>query len=309
MAEEAPDLRWGVERRLEFIEFRLLWEGGVNRSDITDRFGVSVPQASKDLSLYQSVAPENMTYYRSEKRYFAAKEFRPRFMNPDAGRYLSQLRSVADGALDLGESWLSEPPPFEAVPMPQRHVDPDVLRATIDSVRQHRALEVRYQSLSNRRPEPTWRWISPHALAFDGNRWHVRAFCHIDHRFKDFLLPRILKTRHTADAQARPEDDAIWAEIVTVALKPHPGLTEDQRRVIVQDFGMKGERLDVKVRLALLYYLLRRLDLDDFQGEKRPAREQHVVLANRDEVRRALQRAQIGLPGSEPDTPLAASAG
>ncbi len=27
-------LKWGVERRLEFIEFRLYWEGGVNRSDI-----------------------------------------------------------------------------------------------------------------------------------------------------------------------------------------------------------------------------------------------------------------------------------
>ena len=33
-------LKWGVERRLEFIEFRLFWEGGVNRSDITDMFDV-----------------------------------------------------------------------------------------------------------------------------------------------------------------------------------------------------------------------------------------------------------------------------
>lgn len=31
MAESLPVLKWGVERRLEFIEFRLFWEGGVNQ--------------------------------------------------------------------------------------------------------------------------------------------------------------------------------------------------------------------------------------------------------------------------------------
>ena len=59
--ENTPDLRWGVEQRLEFIEFRLFWEGGVNRSDITRYFGVSVPQASKDLSQYQAIAPDNIS--------------------------------------------------------------------------------------------------------------------------------------------------------------------------------------------------------------------------------------------------------
>lgn len=50
-------MRWGVEKRLEFIEFRLFWEGGINRADIMEQFGVSVPQASKDLSLYEQKAP------------------------------------------------------------------------------------------------------------------------------------------------------------------------------------------------------------------------------------------------------------
>lgn len=30
VAMDKADLRWGVERRLEFIEFRLFWEGQVN---------------------------------------------------------------------------------------------------------------------------------------------------------------------------------------------------------------------------------------------------------------------------------------
>ena len=47
MDRNAVDLRWGVEQRLEFIEFQLFWEGGLNRVDITRYFGVSVPQASR----------------------------------------------------------------------------------------------------------------------------------------------------------------------------------------------------------------------------------------------------------------------
>ena len=102
MPEAAAALKWGVERRLEFIEFRLYWEGGVNRSDIIGAFDVSVPQASKDLTLYQERAPQNAVYDKSAKRYIASSEFQPCFLKPDAGQYLNQLRSVAERRLRLG---------------------------------------------------------------------------------------------------------------------------------------------------------------------------------------------------------------
>jgi predicted DNA-binding transcriptional regulator YafY len=305
MSQKVSDLRWGVERRLEFIEFCLFWEGGVNRSDLTGYFGVSVPQASKDLSQYQALAPENVAYNRSEKRYVATPDFRPRFLKPDADHYLSQLRSIANGVLSREETWLSKPPVFEAVPMLHRNVDTEMLRIVLHAIREQNALEIQYQSMSVNRPQPTWRWISPHAFAFDGYRWHVRAFCHIDRIFKDFLLSRFLKIRSTAEAERGPDHDCIWNESIIVILKPHPGLTDDQKRVIAQDFGMKDDRLEVRVRLALLHYLLKQLHLD-FQEEQRPAHEQHIVLDNRDEVRRALQRAQDGSSSVESDSPLSA---
>ena len=43
---DKSELRWGVAQRLEFIEFRLFWEGRVNRSDLMEQFGLSVNQAS-----------------------------------------------------------------------------------------------------------------------------------------------------------------------------------------------------------------------------------------------------------------------
>jgi len=290
MSDDAADIRWGVEQRLEFIEFRLFWEGGVNRSDITSYFGVSVPQASKDLSQYQALAPENIAYDKSRKRYLKTKGFSPRFLKPDSDQYLAQLQSIADRTLAPAEAWISEPPVTDVLRMPHRNVDSDILRVTLEAVRERKALEIRYQSLSEKRPGPTWRWISPHAFAFDGHRWHVRAFCHLDREFKDFLLPRFLKTRATADAEATAQDDTAWNEFTTVALKPHPQLNDDQKKIVAQDYGMKGDRLNVPVRLALVYYFLKRLNLD-FEEEKRLAREQHVVLANPDDVRAALNRA------------------
>src|SRR5665213_731921 len=77
-------MRWGVEQRLEFVDFRLFWEGWINRSHITDRFDVSVPQASKDLSLYEEKAPGNLVYDKSAKRYVASAGFQPKFIKPNA---------------------------------------------------------------------------------------------------------------------------------------------------------------------------------------------------------------------------------
>jgi predicted DNA-binding transcriptional regulator YafY len=290
MEKRTADIRWGVEQRLEFIEFKLFWEGGINRADIMKYFSVSVPQASKDLSQYQTLAPDNIKYDRSLKRYFKSDKFAPLFLKIDADRFLGQLRGLAAHEETLTDIWLSHPPELDMVRLPQRHVDAFLLHNAVEAVRERRAIEIKYQSLSERHPSPTWRWISPHAFAFDLNRWHLRAFCHLDRTFKDFLLPRIFKIRGVAPAEAPPDADAIWNETVTVTLKPNPKLNEDQRKAIAIDYGMRNDRLDQPVRLALLYYYVRRLNLS-VDDTPVPANEQHVVLSNKAEVKAALQRA------------------
>ncbi|WP_292532917.1 WYL domain-containing protein [Methylocystis sp.] len=283
---------WGVEQRLEFIEFRLFWEGGINRSDITTFFGVSVPQASKDLSQYQVLAPLNISYDKREKRYLKTERFAPLFLKPDSDRYLSTLRSIADKTLLASETWIAYPPAAGLVPLPHRHVDPEMLRLTLDAVRGRKSIEIRYQSLSEKHLGPTWRWISPHAFAFDLHRWHVRAFCHIDRTFKDFLLARFSGIRDSASAMIGPDRDSVWNEIFTVILRPHPKLNENQRRAIAQDYCMEKEKLAVPMRLALLYYFVRRLDLDPYdEMPNKSEKERHVVLDNKDEVKAALERA------------------
>lgn len=279
--DAAVALKWGVERRLEFIEFRLFWEGGVNRSDIIEMFDVSVPQASKDLTHYQERAPRNAVYDKSAKRYVASDQFQPCFLRPDPAQYLNQLRSVAEGILDRSHAWIGHFPPFDAAPTPVRSMSAETLRTVVAAIRSSEAIEVKYQSLS--RPEPRWRWIAPHSIGFDGFRWHVRAFCEIDHAFKDFVLSRIIETRGTRPSAAKQEDDADWRELVTLEIGPHPELSETQKKVVALDYGMRGGKAKITVRKALLYYALKRLGLDTDPAARRP-QDQQIVLLNANEL-------------------------
>ena len=280
MDSDRSELRWGVEQRLEFIEFRLFWEGHVNRSDLMAQFGVSVNQASTDLNRYIGFAPENMVYDKSARTYVRGSDFQPQFLEPDASRYLTQLRSVADGILDREDSWIADLPTFASAPTPVRGVNPVTLRSVVGAIRRSEEIELKYQSLS--RPAPRWRWIAPHAIAFDGFRWHSRAFCLTDECFKDFLLSRVLEIRAVRESQVTATDDEDWNSEVTLEIVPHPALSETQAKVIALDYGMRGGKAKIKVRRALLYYALRRLGLDTDPAARRP-QDQQIVLLNSSE--------------------------
>jgi hypothetical protein len=63
-------MNYAIEQRMRFIDFLLAHYGTINRSALTDFFGISVPQASKDFKDYLTIAPDNMRYSTSKKVYF-----------------------------------------------------------------------------------------------------------------------------------------------------------------------------------------------------------------------------------------------
>jgi len=291
MDQSSPELRWGVERRLEFIEFRLFWDGAINRADLTEFFGVSVPQASKDLSQYQELAPGNMEYDKSQKRYFAGPKFKPRFLNPDPDVYLAQLRSLTDGVINRAECWIAVPPEADIALTPRRAIDVPVLRSILQCVHENRSIEIFYQSMNNARPDPVWRRITPHAFGYDGFRWHVRAFCHLEDKFKDFLLPRTLSARTPGEAGAAAEADWLWQNYFDIEIGPHPALTESQKRVVAKDYGLSDGKGTLSVRYAMLFYVLKRLGLLG-DAEKEDPRRQHIVAINKYDVQTALNKTE-----------------
>ena len=283
-------LRWGVERRLEFIDFRLFWDGRINRGDLTEQFGISIPQASADLARYRDMAPQNMSYDPSLKCYLASQAFRPVFEVEDAGRYLARLNSLASGTIAREEAWIAETPDFRIVPTPGRSVDSRSLKAVLRGIRDHLALCIRYQSMS--RPEPHWRWITPHALGFDGFRWHVRALCHNDETFKDFVFARIYEIGESRPHAMDSGADEGWFDSVTVIISPHPGLSESQVKAVKLDYGMPDGVRAITVSSAFLYYFLKHMGLFEDPQQKRP-QDQQIVLVNREEVMSAMKRGWL----------------
>ncbi len=284
---ESTGMRWSVEQRLEFIDFRLFWDGQVNRSDLVDTFGISVAQASLDLSRYQQLGAENLRYEKSLKTYVVAEHFQPVVRELTARHYLSQLRSVADGVVDASETWLGSVPPYAVVPLVRRRLDSDKLSAVLRAIRQSLAMHVEYQSFSQ--PGPALRWLTPHALGFDGFRWHVRAWCHEHQDFRDFVLARFLSISGSKPNQVDPSGDLAWQTEITLRIAPHPGMSEGQRRAIELDFGMRNGFVEVATKVCLSYYLERQLGLD-LDSKRFSAKRQQIVLLNRAEVDAARER-------------------
>lgn len=280
--------RWGQERRLEFIDFRLRWDGTVNRGELVQFFNISKQQASADLALYDQRAPMNMEYDKSLKRYKASRAFRPTYADYNAQSYLNELAALSAGILPHSASFIDWAPPHDAVRYPARPVATDKLLPILWAIRNRQEVQVTYQSL--RRPKPSARWIAPHALGFDGHRWHARAWCSEKEEFGDFVLSRIQDLRFVRDATISPETDTAWHNFIEVIVKPRDGLTDGQRSAIEDDFGMVKGQLRLNCREALAFYLVRQLQLERVPDQ--PPSAQPLELANRDELSAIISAAQ-----------------
>lgn len=277
---EPKGLSWGLESRLQFIDFRLRWERRINRMDLTEHFGISVPQASLDIAKYTELAPNNLTYDRSSKTYTAAPSFRPLYQRSSAQRYLAELLATKMGVVESTASFIGSAPETDWAPSPWRTIDEQTVELLVRAIRQQEAIRVSYQSMTSL--NESIRLLSPHALGYDGFRWHVRAFCHKRQRFSDFVLARILRIDGIEPSQVDFSQDTHWHTVLTLILAPHPDLPAAKKRVLELDYGMEDGQVKLPCRQAFLYYTLRRLGLHTKEAPDPLA--QQIALKNRDDI-------------------------
>lgn len=258
---------------MEFVEFRLLWDGKINRSEVAEFFNISIQQASLDFASYMVVAEDNMEYDRREKVYRATQHFKPLFIAPDTQTYLNELSGLSAGTVAPTLSFMGTRPPCDVVTLPVRRVRMETLLPLLWAIRDSAEIDATYQSMRN--PHPTRQWIAPHSLAFDGTRWHTRAWCHQSLRFRDFVLTRVQQIHGRRAGNVNPHDDVEWQTFVVIEIEPNPNLTISQRDSVVTDFGMQNGRLSKTIRRALVSYFVRHLRIDD------PQAAQPIVWANR----------------------------
>jgi hypothetical protein len=283
--------RWGQTRRLAFIDLRLQYDGKLNRKDIRDFFHISTPQATADLELYSETAQGNLRYDYKEKAYVAEPGFAPQYGRSHATRYLGDLYRLATGVIDADESFVGIRPPVGVVATPARAIDSTVVAQLVRAIDQGLSFKVMYHSMSEATPAP--RVISPHALGFDGLRWHVRAWCHTRQLFSDFAIGRLELEGFTTADPVDPAQDEGWHTWVQLELKPHEKLTPSQREAVMHDYDMRDGVCQVDCRKAMVFYTLRHLNLEQPEDPHQAA-TQHVVLANRADAERWMDEDRHG---------------
>jgi hypothetical protein len=285
--EQLLPARWGQERRLEFIEFRLQWEGRVNRSDLVNYFSISVPQASLDFARYRELAPTNAIYDVVQRAYIASPSFTPTLIRDSADDYLTRLWATTAGTMNSNSSFLGWTPSVGLVRDPARSVDAVILKVFLLAMREKRVVRFDYQSMTT--AVPSSRTLSPHALAFDGFRWHIRGFCRVHNDYRDFVLGRISTAVPEGPTNIDPKNDTEWHNFIEAIIVPQAQLSIAQRQAVESDYCMEEGRLVLRVREALLFYHLEHLGLLDSAVNSK----KHIALENQATLRSFFEKHHI----------------
>jgi len=248
MGNRTDPKKWPARERLLQVELLAFWRGWVRRQDLTTKFGISTPQASADLAAYNRINPVALNYDSSMKRYFGTPGMRPVLSKGNFNEALSVISEVQGEQVEG----------VIRIDLPLRTEPTAIVRQLVAAKLAHDAVEIRYYSINSGTVD--WRWISPSAFAHDGYRWHVRAWCHRDNAYKDFVFGRIERIRAIKPAGKRPADHE-WLQHVTVRFRARTSLSKVQRQAVERDFAMENGVGQIRVRRAMLLYTLAYLGL------------------------------------------------
>jgi len=289
MQHDGEQLRWGVRRRLEFIDFRLFWDGRFNRSDMAETFGISAQQASADIAQYEKMAPKNLAYDRAEKAYKRTEVFVPAFIGETIERYLLQIVAIENRWMRQEDTWFDAIPSVEVITLGRRSTDPTVLLRVLDAVRNRLEINIDYASLTGSAQQS--RTIAPHALAHSAGRWYVRSWSRDHNDFRDYNLNRIGSVGESRESSVDSTLDFEWIHKINLVIVPNPNLSPERRAAVATEYAMEGGRLVRPCRLSLSFYLMSEHNLDVEPGVLKPERQQ-IILHNREEVTQARAAAR-----------------
>lgn len=280
------EIKFSTRQRLQFIEVMAYYTGMISRSMLARAYGISDPAATKDLKLYNDLAPDNLEYNPSLFGFVPSAQFDEVFADLSPQTILAMF---SHNLLSVDNPCGAQPIygiSVEALPLPARLPEKIVLAQIIRAMKAGTQLEVEYHSLSHSNDNADKRRIiEPHALINTGLRWHVRAYNHKDYDFRDFVLSRFTHAQQLATSAESSQDyDDEWMEQVELIIEPHPGLNQKQRTALSYDYAMQDGRITLQVRRALAAYLLQQLKVDTSADHSLNPSAHQLVLANRDEV-------------------------
>lgn len=238
--------------RLRYIEFCLKFLSVFSRSDLIDKFGIGTAAASRDISLYKEMAPQNFSHSSNSKNFALNNSWESLFefsssevLNLLTGRTVqSNNRSyISNDILDVID-------------------DPkiDIIASLSRAIFNKKVIQVDYFSNSS---GFSTKLLIPHAYIHNGSRWHVRAYDRTKSRFADFLISRFRKLENIDEDVLDNEyqsNDNQWNRIVDLEIIPHPDYAEPE--AVIYEFNMEDGVLKKSIRASSVGYFLQKLKVD-----------------------------------------------
>lgn len=253
--------------RFAYIDFVLRFMGGINRSDLLEFFGIGDAAASKEISEYKKLRPENVEYDRVlRKNVLLQTTFKP-LLEIDAEVALGML---ANG---FNKNKLYDRPmlPYQRVGATPKHLDTDLISKVTRAIHSRTAIKCKYLSKSSDNYDE--RILLPTSFIYNGQTWLFRAFDRNNNnpksrKFKFFAFSRVLNVEEMDSESALPsetiEQDSDWHLIVPLQLTLHPSLKEKEKLTLIQDFGLNDESHEFTYteKAVLVYFLVKNWKID-----------------------------------------------
>ncbi len=278
------EIKRANRQRLQYIELMAYYTGVVTRSKLAKTFGLSDAAATKDLKFYSDIAPDNLHYKHSVFGFVPTPIFNEVFADLSPATVLPMIETnlTVNAAPDLDSDVFGIP--VDGLSLPNRLPDKAVLAQITRAIHNRKKLQVSYHSLSKNSTHNN-RVIEPHALVNTGFRWHVRAYNENTFDFRDFVLSRFENAHcqdEPAESSAQYDDD--WVEILNLQLTPHPNLDDANRNSLLIDYGAENDLIEIKIRRALIGYLLQQLSVDTTANHSLNPDKYQLIIVNRDEI-------------------------
>jgi hypothetical protein len=276
--------------RLAYIDFLLMFKGSLNRSDLTDFFGIKEASASAAIAEYKKYRKDNVMYaHREGKNVIKPETFKP-LVKYTAESALSMLANGFNKGKVDNQTYI----PYERVALLPKKLNIEMVSKVTRAISNRSAIECEYFSRS--RGNKNKRHLFPTAIFYDGISWMFRAYSmggnSNDDGFKSFNFSRLKTANENPDKFASPtqrlESDKEWHMSIPVVLKVHPSIKESQKNTLIYEFDMDEdtEQLTMTVKAVLFYYLVEQWRIDtrrelDVNNDRRCNDNYNFLLINR----------------------------
>ncbi|GAB3477099.1 WYL domain-containing protein [Marinomonas epiphytica] len=260
-------------QRYWLIELLVYWEGQVNTTPLIKAFGLSRQSVSSDIKKYLTAYPDSLHYLAAKKSYQITPSFTPKYINQTVDEYFDWLEY---GKLPTFPVKNKASAQHRIEPL-SRYVSPTVMRPLLRAVKEQAAVDCEYLSVSS--SDPQGRLLYPHSFVKTANRWHVRAYCDLRQQYLDFVLSRFQSVEYDGKkANHTQTQDELWNTQVSLIFAPDPRLTDKQKQVLENDYGMEKGQLTFSTRAALVKYTLDDLQIKTKMLEADPQAQQLVCV-------------------------------